>query len=67
GDYVDYYVGMIALHYGIHISDKDLGKYVKLHIDDGLNLLNEEISSNSNIDGFDFLAEKIETGLIKII
>jgi DNA sulfur modification protein DndE len=66
GDYVDYYVGIVALHYGIHISDKDLGKYVKLHIDDGLNLLNEEVASNSNIDGFDFLVEKIENSLNSI-
>lgn len=63
GDYLDYYLGMVALHYDIHISDKDLGKYVKLHIDDGLQLLNNEVSSNSNIDGFDFLIEKIERGL----
>ena len=63
GDYIDYYVGMVALHYGIHISDKDLGKYVKMHIDDGLSLLNEELASNSNIDGFDFLIEKIENSL----
>ena len=67
GDYLDYYLGMVALHYNIHISDKDLGKYVKLHIDDGLQLLNDEINSNSNIDGFDFLARKIETSLNKII
>lgn len=63
GDYLDYYLGMVALHYDIHISDKDLGKYVKLHIDDGLQLLNSEINSNSNIDGFDFLIGKIETSL----
>ena len=63
GDYIDYYAGMVALHYGIHISDKDLGKYVKMHIDDGLSLLNEELASNSNIDGFDFLIEKIESSL----
>lgn len=63
GDYIDYYVGMVALHYGIHVSDKDLGKYVKMHIDDGLNLLNEEVASNSNIDGFDFLVNKIENSL----
>jgi DNA sulfur modification protein DndE len=54
---------MVALHYGIHVSDKDLGKYVKMHIDDGLNLLNEEVASNSNIDGFDFLIDKIKNGL----
>ncbi|MBV7270151.1 DndE family protein [Winogradskyella luteola] len=66
GDYLDYYLGMVALHYDIHISDKDLGKYVKLHIDDGLQLLNNEINSNSNIDGFDFLVEKIEKTIISI-
>jgi DNA sulfur modification protein DndE len=38
-----------------------------MHIDDGLNLLNEEVASNSNIDGFDFLIEKIEVGLAEII
>lgn len=63
GDYLDYYLGMVALHYDIHISDKDLGKYVKLHIDDGLQLLNDEINSNSNIDGFDFLVEKVDSAL----
>jgi DNA sulfur modification protein DndE len=66
GDYIDYYVGMVALHYSIHISDKDLGKYVKMHIDDGLNLLNEEVVSNSNIDGFDFLVGLIEDSIISI-
>ena len=63
GDYMDYYVGMVALHYNLHISDKDLAKYVKMHIDDGLQLLNEEVNSKSNLDGFDFLASNIETSL----
>ena len=63
GDYLDYYIGMVALHYNIHISDKDLVKYIKLHIDDGLQLLNDEINSNNNIDGFDFLVEKVENSL----
>lgn len=67
GDYVDYYLGMVALHYGIHISDKDLPKYIKMHIDDGLQLLNEEMNERSNIDGFDFLVEKIEQGLSELV
>ena len=66
GEYFDYYLGMVALHYEIHISDKDLPKYVKMHIDDGLELLNEETHNRSNIDGFDFLVEKIEGGLLAI-
>lgn len=67
GDYIDYYLGLIAIHYDIHISDKDMGKYVKMHIDDGLQLLNEEVNSNSNLDGFDFLKEKINVGLLRIV
>jgi DNA sulfur modification protein DndE len=67
GDYLDYYLGMVALHYEIHISDKDLPKFVKLHIDHGLQLLNEELNQRSNIDGFDFLVEKIESGLKELI
>ena len=66
GDYLDYYAGMVALHYKLHISDKDLAKYLKMHIDDGLELLNEEVNSKSNLDGFDFLIEKIENGILSI-
>jgi len=66
GEYLEYYTGMVALHYDIHISDKDLGKYIKLHIDDGLELLNKEVSSNSNVDGFDFLVDKVDSALIHI-
>jgi DNA sulfur modification protein DndE len=63
GEYFDYYLGLICVHYGLYKTDKDISKYVKLHIDDGLELLNEEINQRSNIDGFDFLAEKIEMSL----
>ena len=67
GQYLDYYLGLVALHYGIHITDKDLPKYIKMHIDDGLQLLNGELNQRSNIDGFDFLVEKIEGGLKELI
>lgn len=66
GEYLDYYIGMIALHYDVHISDKDLPKYVKLHIDDGLKLLSQEVSESSNIDGYDFLVDKINKSLLLI-
>ena len=60
GENKDYYVGMTALHYNLHISDKDLPKYIKMHIDEGLALFNEELKSNSNLDGFEFLVGKID-------
>ncbi|OPC05304.1 DNA sulfur modification protein DndE [Elizabethkingia ursingii] len=63
GDYDELYVGLICTHYGIYKTDKDLGKYVKLHIDDGLHLINEELQKVNNIDGFDFLVELISSNL----
>lgn len=61
GDYDDIYIGLLCTHYGIYKTDKDLGKYVKLHIDDGLQLINEELQKINNIDGFDFLVELIQS------
>jgi DNA sulfur modification protein DndE len=67
GEYYDYYLGLICVHYNLYKTDKDLPKYIKMHIDDGLQLLNEEINERSNIDGFDFLVEKIELGLNELV
>lgn len=63
GDYYDFYLGLVCTHYGLYKTDKDIGRYIKMHVDDGLQLLNKEVNSLSNIDGFDFLIEKIENGL----
>lgn len=63
GDYYDIYLGLLCVHYEIYKTDKDIAKYIKMHVDDGLNLLNKEVNEQSNIDGFDFLADKIAVGL----
>tara|TARA_R110000868_G_scaffold161699_1_gene392472 strand:- start:15787 stop:16182 length:396 start_codon:yes stop_codon:yes gene_type:complete len=63
GDYHDIYLGLICVHYGLYKTDKDIGRYIKMHVDDGLQLLNDEVNERSNIDGFDFLSEKINLGL----
>lgn len=60
GDYYDYYVGLVCVHYNLYKSDKEIPKYIKLHIDHGLSLLDEEVNQRSNIDGFDFLVEKMQ-------
>ena len=36
GEYENIYLGMICNLYGIHKNDKDLGRLVKLHLDEGL-------------------------------
>lgn len=63
GEYHDIYLGLVCVHYGLYKTDKDIGRYIKMHVDDGLQLLNEEVNSRSNIDGFDFLSEKIVLSL----
>jgi DNA sulfur modification protein DndE len=63
GDYYDIYLGLLCVHYGLYKTDKDIGRYIKMHVDDGLRLLNDEVNERSNIDGFDFLSEKINNSL----
>jgi DNA sulfur modification protein DndE len=63
GDYYDMYLGLLCVHYGLYKTDKDIGRYIKMHVDEGLQLLNNEVNERSNIDGFDFLSEKINNSL----
>ncbi|RZK21866.1 MAG: DUF1832 domain-containing protein [Flavobacterium sp.] len=63
GDYYDIYLGLLCVHYGLYKTDKDIARYIKMHVDDGLQLLNKEVNELSNIDGFDFLSEKINYSL----
>lgn len=63
GDYGDQYVAMICIHYNLHSSDKDLPKYIKMHIDDGLEKLYSEFQKSSG-SGTDFLINRIEKGLV---
>ena len=48
GEYDRIYIAMICQLYAIHQSDPDLAKYVKLHLDDGLDKLAEEDYSSIN-------------------
>jgi len=63
GDYEDIYVGLACVHYNIYKTDRDLAKYIKLHIDDGLNLIHEDLKKTINIDGFDYVVEKISDSM----
>lgn len=67
GDYIDYYIGMVALHYDLHTSNKDLPKYIKLHIDEGLFLLNRNFEEDTNLDQFDFISSIMDDGFSEII
>jgi len=66
GDNENIYIGLICTHYGIYKTDKNISKYIKMHIDDGLEIIQNELVENPKLDGFDFLIEKINNGLKKI-
>ncbi|WNJ17166.1 DndE family protein [Pontibacter sp. G13] len=59
GDYSAFYIALICQHYGIYKLDKDVSKYMKMHIDHGL----IELESYANSDGLDFLISEVEKGL----
>lgn len=67
GNNLPYYIGLICVKYGLYKTDKDIPKYIKLHIDDGLQLMNRELRDNPNLNGYDYLIDKIENGLNGLI
>lgn len=67
GDNFDIYIALICSHYEIYKKDVNIVKYVKMHLDDGLQIINEEIRKNSTVDGFDYLHNKIKIGIHGII
>lgn len=63
GSNYPYYVAMLCVHYQISENNKDIPRYIKMHIDDGLELIDAEVKDNPNLSGFDYLIDKIEEGL----
>ena len=59
----DFYVAMVCQHYNLYKTDKDIPKYIKMHIDHGLELINKLFELNANYSSIDFLLENIEKGI----
>ncbi|WP_262903017.1 DndE family protein [Psychroflexus longus] len=55
GNYDKYYLALVAQHYQLHISNQDLGKYVKMHVDDGLQNLFSKLESKSDTSALIFI------------
>ena len=66
GNLYPLYLAMICSHYNIKSTDKDLARYFKLHLDDGLELIDKDVKDNPNLVGFDYLFDKIHEGLSEI-
>lgn len=63
GDYLPFYVALICQRYNLYKNDEKIPKYIKLHIDDGLRLMDKRVKENPNMPLFDFIFTQIEIGL----
>ncbi len=63
GDYQDVYLAMVCQHYAINAMDFNIPRYIKMHIDDGLELMWGTIKDNPNLPVFDFILDLIDEGL----
>lgn len=59
----DFYIALICQHYGIYKSNENIPKYFKLHIDHGLELLDQLFDNANNYTFFDFLVEHLDKGI----
>jgi len=64
--YRDFYIALISQHYGIFRSDENIAKYIKIHIDHGLECMNNIFQDNFNYTFIDFLIEFIDKGILHL-
>jgi len=64
--YRDFFIALVCQHYGLYKTDDNIPKYIKLHIDHGLELLDGIFQDSINYTFFDFLLEYIEKGILPL-
>ncbi|MCT4615439.1 MAG: DndE family protein [Marinifilaceae bacterium] len=62
----DFYIALVCQHYGLYKTDENIPKYIKLHIDHGLESMDKIFQDNYNYTFFDFLVEYMEKGIIHL-
>lgn len=61
--YRPFYIALVCQAYGVHKLEDNISKYVKLHIDHGLETIWELFLKNPDYTFFDFLADNLERGI----
>jgi len=67
GNHPEFYAAIICQHYGIHKTDGNITKYIKMHIDDGLEMISQATADNPNLPLFDFILDQVDRGLASLI
>ena len=57
------YIALVCQQYGIPKTDGNIGRYVKMHLDHGLELMTKLFEQNKTYTGLDFLFEEVERGI----
>lgn len=66
GSFYPIYLSMVCTLYSIPDTNKDIPRYFKLHLDDGLERIAKDVKENPNLVGYDYLFDKINGGLAAI-
>ena len=66
GDKQEIYTAIVCQLYNINAANLDIPKYIKMHVDDGLELISGVIDNNPNLTVFDFILEQVEQGLFAL-
>ena len=61
--YRDFFIALICQHYGIYKTNDNIPRYIKLHIDHGLDLMGNLFKNNNNYTFLDFLTERLDKGI----
>jgi len=59
GNHKDYYISLICQKYQIHKDDTEVRRYLKWHIDNGLEMISLYFEENKNVSGIEFLLDYI--------
>lgn len=63
GGYRNLYIALICQHYGVHKTDGNIPRYVKMHLDHGLELMAKFFEQNPNHTSVEFLLENVDQGI----
>lgn len=66
GAYYPVFLSLICTRYRITNKNKDIPRYIKAHLDHGLEMIATDVKKNPNLVGFDYLLDKITIGLQEI-
>lgn len=63
GQYRNLYIALICQHYGIPKTDAAIPRYIKIHLDHGLELMSRVFEQNPNYSSVEFLLDNAEQGI----